>query len=67
MWEVHVLVKWDVWAYAVWEELEKKERMTINGTEVLEKLRGNKILRKDWAVHPEHRKVISSSKKEEKR
>lgn len=41
--------------------------MKTSGTKVLKKLRGNKISRKDKALSPEHRKVILSSKKDERR
>ena len=41
--------------------------MKINVSEVLEKLRGHKISRKDRVINTEHSKVTSSSEKEGKR
>ena len=46
---------------------QKRERMKINVGEVLEKLRGHKISRKDRMINTEHSKVTSSSEKEGKR
>lgn len=37
---------------------QKRERMKINVGEVLEKLRGHKISRKDRVINTEHSKVI---------
>lgn len=46
---------------------QKRERMKTNVGEVLEKLGGHKISRKDSVINTEHSKVISSSEKEGKR
>lgn len=41
--------------------------MQMSGTEVLEKLTGNAFCREDKVVNPKHRKLISSSEKEDER
>ena len=46
---------------------QKRERMKINVGEVLEKLRGHRISRKDRVINTEHSKVTSSSENGGKR